>query len=50
MKRLLMSGNAIVRYVREDEPEDIPDYCSKVKLYLTDEFNTPLSSTTGVGF
>ena len=37
MKRLLMSGNAIVRYVREDELEDIPDYCSKVKLYLTDE-------------
>jgi hypothetical protein len=37
MKRLLMTGNAIVRYVREDEPEDIPDYCSKVKLYLTDE-------------
>lgn len=37
MKRLLMSGNAIVKYVREDEPEDIPDYCSKVKLYLSAE-------------
>ncbi len=37
MKRLLMTGNAIVRYVREDEPENIPDYSSKVKLYLTEE-------------
>ena len=37
MKKLLMTGNAIVRYVREDEPEHIPDYCSKVKLFLTDE-------------
>ena len=37
MKRLLMIGNAIVRYIREDEPEDIPDFYSKVKLYLTEE-------------